>query len=72
MEGPGFYNSTRGCMCWERGQGGQLLHGDVTSTGPISSFHTYELGTGRSHTGSVNTAFQLLDVDEQVTLTVPS
>ena len=51
-------------MCWERGQGGQLLHGDVTSTGPGSSFHTYELGAGRTHTGSVNTAYQLLDVTE--------
>ena len=31
----------------------------------ISSFHTYELGEGRTHTGSVNTAFQLLDVTDE-------
>ena len=41
-----------------------MLHGDVTTVSPTSPFHWYEYKDGRTGTGSINVAWQLLDVDE--------
>ena len=36
MQGPGSCNNSRSLFCYERGDGGQGIHGDVTGTGPGS------------------------------------
>ena len=65
MQGGGFHCGYAGrAICWDGGQGGQMLHGDVTTVSPTSPFHWYEYKDGRTGTGSINVAWQLLDVDE--------
>ena len=67
MQGPGSCNNSRSLFCYERGDGGQGIHGDVTGTGPGSQYHNYEFlsqGGNRTRTGSINVAWQLMDVDE--------
>lgn len=64
MQGLGSCNNSRSLFCYERGQGGQGIHGDVTETGPLSQFHSYEFSGNHTRTGSVNVAYQLMDVDE--------
>ena len=64
MQGPGSYNNSRSLFCWERGQGGQGVHGDVTGTGARSQYHNYDFYGDHTRTGSINVAWQLMDVDE--------
>eukprot|EP01052_Picozoa_sp_SAG31_P030334 SAG31_NODE_3102_length_4673_cov_2.821382_4_plen_549_part_00 len=66
MQGFGSYNNSRSLFCWERGEGGQGIHGDPTATGPHAQYHNYDFLGSRvgTRTGSINVAFQLMDVDE--------
>ena len=68
MCGPGFRASYGGRMvCWDRGVGGQALHGDPTDFSATQnySYYSFDAAAGRASTGSVNVAWQFTPVTER-------
>ena len=65
MQGKGSHLSYAGrVVCWQPGQGGQPLHGDVTDFSALQNYSYYTLDAvqGLAKTGSLNVAFQLQPV----------